>query len=193
MSKRILYTITATAVGLSIASIAWAAVSTKYFQKIKQNTYIGNIQIVTTAGAESQKEMSRSDDLVGWTSGSLASTASTCRSLIGEGQDATAITAGYISTNYYRDYTIKQVGGIPGINTNVDPPIFYSKVLYYKNGKLTSLPEFTTKKYLIKTVNARVYCDGHASSEEVTPSASTIPNAGTLKYTYKLITLQPSN
>ncbi len=177
---------------VAISSVAYAAVSTKYFQKIKQNTYTGDISIATTKGTESSVETHRSTELVGWTSGSLASTA-ICKTLIGEGQDAAQVNAGYISTAHYREYSVKQNGAIPAIDVNVDPPIFYSKAFYYKNGKMTSLPAFTTKKYLFKSVNTTVYCDGHTTSEETLMASNTLPTVGTIKYTYKLITLQPAN
>ena len=191
MSKKSLIAISVGAIAFGIAGIAFAATATKYFQRIKQNTYTGSATVTITQTGEFTTELQRTGIATTWVAGDAVSS-SVCTTLVGmEHQSAATVDSGAtILTRTSRVYSTK-ITGLPSIDTNANPPIFYQNVTYTLNGKKATIPNTGSATLVVKDVRSTIYCDGHVVDKTTTVDA--LPSVGVTKYNYSYITLQPSN
>ncbi|MFH0804919.1 MAG: hypothetical protein V1916_01850 [Patescibacteria group bacterium] len=188
MSKRTWISIAVVTTVLAIGSIAYAATAVKYFNRIKETTVSGSLT-VTVKQVSERVAQSRDKGVTSWTSGPV--TPGTWNSCDSSG-DLSTIEAGKIRDATLRKFTTTVTGSVPPVPSNQYPPIFFSTLTYYKNGKVF---EFNispgTKEYEAGYTLTKVYCDGHTV---VTQGAGEkLPTAGSQVYTYKRLLYQASN
>lgn len=172
MSKRSISIIAVVAVLAATASVAWAATTIRYFQRIQQSTYTDTATVTITAGADYETESS-------------PTIVSNC---IMENSSSPTCERQYVDVITSRDYTTS-ISGLMRVNTRTDPPTFYYNAVFSKNGQIVNLPAAGTRQFRVKRVRTHTFADGHTTTE--TLSGERLPTTGTSEYDVKIVTLRP--